>query len=188
MDDERADGRFFMQRSLMQALAAALLAGLAAGGAGAQTQFESVANERDWFVFETGSGNSRVCWVVSEPRSWEARRNNQRVQVRRGDVYLMVSTRPADGVRNEVSMITGYTFREGSDVRVQIGSNAFTMFTDGDKAWAEDAAADDRIVAAMRAGTDARITGVSNRGTTTIDTFSLLGFTAALEDAQRRCN
>ncbi|PKP62545.1 MAG: hypothetical protein CVT86_07515, partial [Alphaproteobacteria bacterium HGW-Alphaproteobacteria-8] len=51
----------------------------------------------------------------------------------------------------------------------------------------ENSAADDQIVAAMKRGTDAVLTGVSNRGTTTIDTYSLLGFTAALDEAQRLC-
>jgi hypothetical protein len=31
------------------------------------------------------------------------------------------------------------------------------------------------------------VTGVSGRGTQTQDTFSLLGFTAAIEDAEKRC-
>ena len=32
------------------------------------------------------------------------------------------------------------------------------------------------------------LTGVSGRGTTTQDTFSLLGFTASVEEAERRCS
>jgi hypothetical protein len=31
------------------------------------------------------------------------------------------------------------------------------------------------------------VSGVSSRGTTTEDTFSLMGFTAALNDAEARC-
>lgn len=175
-----------MQRTMIGALIGTLMA-LTGAAALAQSQHESVATQRDWFVFESGSGNSRVCWIVSQPKSWVARRGNQTVQVNRGDIYLMVSDRPSANVSNEVSFITGYTFRDGSKVTVEIGTNRFEMFTDGDKAWAEDGAADGRIVAAMRAGAEARVTGVSSRGTTTIDTFSLLGFTAALEDAQARC-
>jgi hypothetical protein len=43
------------------------------------------------------------------------------------------------------------------------------------------------MVAAMRAGAQAVVTGVSSRGTTTIDTFSLMGFTAALDAARAAC-
>jgi len=43
------------------------------------------------------------------------------------------------------------------------------------------------MVTAMKRGASAIITGVSGRGTVTKDTFSLLGFTAAVEDAEKRC-
>mgnify|MGYP000007867722 FL=1 len=39
----------------------------------------------------------------------------------------------------------------------------------------------------MKRGSSAIITGVSKRGTKTRDTISLMGFTAALEDAEKRC-
>ena len=174
-------------RALVAGLAGALMA-IVATAAGAQATFESVATQRDWFVFEAGTGREKVCWIVSKPKGWTARRGNQTVQVNRGDVYLMVSNRPAANVRNEVSTVIGYTFRQGSEVRVDIGSDRFTLFTDDDKAWAEDAAADAKLIEAMKRGTEAVLTGVSSRGTTTIDTYSLLGFTAALEDAAARCN
>jgi hypothetical protein len=40
---------------------------------------------------------------------------------------------------------------------------------------------------AMKRGTNAILTARSARGTQTQDTFSLLGFTAAAEEAERRC-
>jgi hypothetical protein len=61
------------------------------------------------------------------------------------------------------------------------------MFTDGENAWAPTPADDSQLVKAFRAGVDVIVEGVSTRGTTTVDTFSLLGFTAALESAQGRC-
>jgi hypothetical protein len=39
----------------------------------------------------------------------------------------------------------------------------------------------------MRRGAEAKVTGLSTRGTTTIDTFSLIGFTAAVTEAEERC-
>ena len=44
-----------------------------------------------------------------------------------------------------------------------------------------------KIVTAMKRGTEAVLTARSERGTQTKDTFSLLGFTAAIEDAETRC-
>lgn len=166
------------------ALAAALLA--IAAPAAAQT-YERVGAQQAWSVYERGSGASRECWIASTPTRWTARRGGQTVQVNRGDIFLNVSIRPGENVRGEVSMITGYTYREGEPVRVQIGNDTFNLVSREGFAWSQDADADARLVDAMRRGIDATVTGVSNRGTTTIDTFSLLGFTAAMADAERLC-
>ena len=39
----------------------------------------------------------------------------------------------------------------------------------------------------MKRGVDAVLTARSSRGTQTKDTFSLLGYTAAVEEAEKRC-
>lgn len=173
-----------------KARAAALVIGLAAlaGAAAAQSQFDWAGKQGDWDVFHTGDGTSRVCWIVSEPKRSAARRGGSNVSVSRGAMYMMVAVRPGQSVRNEVSTVIGYTFQNNSTVKVDIGSTSFTMFTDGDKAWLENGAADDRVTEAMRRGAEATLTGVSSRGTTTIDTYSLSGFTAALNEAQRLCS
>ncbi|MEM6375482.1 MAG: invasion associated locus B family protein, partial [Pseudomonadota bacterium] len=54
-------------------------------------------------------------------------------------------------------------------------------------AWPASTSDDAKIVAAMKRGTDAVLTARSSRGTVTKDTFSLLGFTAALDEADSRC-
>jgi hypothetical protein len=100
----------------------------------------------------------------------------------------MVAVRPADNVRNEVSYLSGYPFKEGSNVTVTVGSNNYTLFTNGENAWTQSGAEDDQITAAFRAGSDARVVGESSRGTTTRDVFSLSGFTAALDAARQRCS
>lgn len=167
--------------------AMAVLAAFCAGQLAAQTQFERAGAQQDWSVFEAGSGKDRVCWIVSKPTKWEARRDGRKVDVNRGDIYLMVANRPGQGVTNEISMVAGYPFRTNSNVGVEIGSDKFTMFTQDQTAWLENARADAQMIEAMKRGVEAVITGISGRGTTTIDTFSLLGFTAALQEAQRLC-
>lgn len=153
----------------------------------AQATNESVGAKRDWSIFKQGSAADRQCWIVSQPVSSRASRGGKPVSVNRGDIYLMVATRPGKQVKNEISMIAGYPFRSGSAVKVKIGTDNFEMFTEGEGAWADSPENDDKIVAAMRRGSTAELTGVSTRGTTTVDRFSLSGFTAALEEAQALC-
>ena len=62
-----------------------------------------------------------------------------------------------------------------------------TLFTDDEWAWPETPEEDAGIVEAFRRGSEAVLTGRSERGTVTRDTFSLLGFTSSLEEAQRLC-
>jgi hypothetical protein len=168
----------------VRTVAAGLLAILMAAPAVGQTRVDA---KRDWSIFEAGEGASKVCWIVSQPESTSATRGGQTVQVNRGDIFLMVAVRPADNVRNEVSFLSGYPFKEGSNVTVAVGSDNYTLFTDGENAWTQSGAEDDQITGAFRAGAEARVTGESSRGTTTRDVFSLSGFTAALEAARERC-
>ena len=168
-----------------------LLAGLLAGAPGqvpamAQGQ-QSVASEQDWSIFEASANGQKVCWIASQPTKSAAYREGKSVQVRRGDIFLMISVRPGDGVKNEVSFISGYPFKKGSEVETSIGGKKFEMFTEGENAWAPSASDDDAIVNAFRSGATAQVEGVSSRGTTTVDTFSLMGFTAALDKASDRC-
>lgn len=168
-------------------LAAILAASLGATGAAAQGEVDRAGAQVDWSVFQTGEAAARVCWIVSKPKAIEARRAGKKVTASRGDIYLMVAARPAQNIRNEVSTVVGYTLKKNSTVRVNIGGTAFSMFVEGDKAWLENAAADDRMIEAMKKGAQATLTAESERGTTTIDTYSLNGFTAALSEAQRLC-
>ncbi|TVQ55207.1 MAG: hypothetical protein EA355_10340 [Rhodobacteraceae bacterium] len=174
------------RRATRRAALAALAALALAAPAAAQT-YERVGAQQAWSVYQRGSGASRECWIASTPTRWVARRGGRTVQVNRGDIFLSVAIRPGDNVRGEVSMITGYTYAPGEPVRVEIGSDTFTLVSREGFAWSQDADADARLVDAMRRGVDATVTGVSNRGTTTVDTFSLLGFTAALSDAESLC-
>lgn len=145
----------------------------------------AVATKTEWTVFV--EDNPKECWGVSVPTDTVNTRDGRVVAVNRGEILLMVFYRPSDNASGHVAFTGGYPFREGSQVSVEIGGTEYAMFTDGDWAWPASPADDAKLVAAMKRGVDAVVTGVSSRGTTTKDTFSLLGFTAAVEDAERRC-
>ena len=173
--------------NFLKAIAAALTAAVMIGsGAAAQTS-ESVGAKRDWSIFKQGSADQRQCWIVTQPLTSTAKRGGQAVSVNRGDIFLMVAMRPGGGAKNEVSFMSGYPFRKGGSVKLEIGSADYELFTEGEAAWTDSAAQDDQVVASMRRGAKAVVPGVSSRGTTTVDTFSLLGFTAALEEAKALC-
>lgn len=158
-----------------------------AGAATAQDESENrVAVETDWNVFVESDPNE--CWAVSAPVETLNTRDGDVVSVRRGDIRLIVFYRPSENVNGQVMFAGGYPFASGSTVSMKIGDTTFEMFTENETAWPATPEDDARFVAAMKRGANAVLTGRSGRGTTTQDTFSLLGFTAAVEEAENRCS
>lgn len=140
----------------------------------------------DWSVFV--EQDPTQCWVVSSPTETVNTRDGRVVAVNRGDILMFVSYWPGAGKLGEVSFTGGYPFGDGTTVSLDIGSTKFELFTTGETAWAATPDDDNKIIAAMKRGADAVVSGQSSRGTKTKDTFSLRGFTAALEDAEKRCS
>ena len=183
--------------ALLRVVLAAVLVGGAATAQEAQETQDGASEPPAVGAVPEGASNNRVavstawsvfvetdpaleCWGVSAPQDTVNRRGGEEVDVRRGDILLFVAYRPAAGVAGEVSFTGGYPFAENSAVTLQIGPDRFEMFTRGEFAWPVSNEDDARIVDAMRRGREVTLTGRSARGTETQDTFSLMGFTAAL--------
>lgn len=171
-----------------KALAVLVLA-MTATSAGAQSD-DRVAAYKDWSVFNPS--NPKECYIVSPPVNSSAERGGNAVSVNRGEIRLFVTIRPGEGVDKEVSYTGGYPFREGSTVTVAIGSDSHTLNVGSGEsrewAWPPTPETDSAVIKSMKVGASATITAVSSRGTTTTDSFSLLGFSAALGEAEKLCN
>ncbi|WP_441351122.1 invasion associated locus B family protein [Sulfitobacter sp. SK012] len=163
------------------------LTALVAGSAFAQSQSTNrVAANTDWSVFV--EDNPTECWAVSTPKESVNSRDGRVVAVNRGQTLLMVTYRPSPGEKGQIAFTGGYPFASGSTVQLDISGTKFKMFTDGEWAWTANVDDDKKVVSAMKRGADAVLVGRSGRGTETKDSFSLLGFTAAVEDAAKRCS
>ena len=149
----------------------------------AQDSSNQVAVKTDWSVFT--EENPKECWGVSAPRETVNTRDGQPTEVTRGDIRLYVAYRP--GQNGEVSFSGGYPFAPDSTVEVDVGGRTFNLFTEGESAWTGSPSDDEALIAALRGGSSAVVTGRSARGTTTKDTFSLSGITAATNTARSSC-
>ncbi len=136
-----------------------------------------------WGVYSGTSGGGKVCFALSQPESSETVPPNRP----RDPIYLFVSTRPSDNVREEVSVIVGYPLRPGSDASADVGGTKFDLMTQGDNAWLKNPADESRLIDAMRRGSDVVVRGVSSRGTQTTDKFSLRGISQALDRIGQEC-
>ena len=156
---------------------------LAAGSEPAHAQeVEYLGTNRDWHAFQYMENGNRVCYMASRPLEEEGD------YTRRGDVFVLVTHRPAENSRDVVSFIAGYSYEDEGEVTVTIGGNTFRLFTEDDTAWARDEATDQRLVQAMRRGADMVVRGTSSRGTLTTDTYSLFGFTATYNEITGACD
>ena len=145
-----------------------------------------VGVKTDWSVFvET---NPQECWAVAEPKKTVNTKDKRVVSVNRSEILLMVSYRPALKVQGQVAFTGGYSFAENSTVDLNIDGTKFQLIPDGEWAWPQSPDADFAVVAAMKRGKLAVLSARSSRGTTTKDTFSLRGFTAAVDDVAKRCS
>lgn len=161
-------------------IAAALCLGLLAL-TGPARAVENIGTFDSWSAHVDGKGKARTCWIYSEPTKDEGK------YAKRGRIYVLVTHRPGEGTTNQVQFTAGYDYKDGSAVEVEIAGKAFELFTNGDSAWARDKAGDAALVAAMRAGSTMVVTGVSSRGTTTKDTYSLAGISAAHDAIGKAC-
>ncbi len=167
-------------------LVVAVLAGLGAAGGNAPAQAQepqAAGTFGDWVAYHYKTKKGPVCYIVSQPVKSELSRKG----AKRDPVFFLVTHRPGDKVRAEVSTLIGYPFRPNSTPTVEIDGQRFTLFAVKDGAWSEGPQVDRKIVAAMKAGRTMVVRGVSRRGTTSVDTYSLKGVTAAMNKIDELC-
>ena len=137
----------------------------------------------EWGAYTASPGGKKVCFAIAKPTSSQTNPPDRP----RNPVYMFISSRPAEKVSNEVSIIVGYPFKPGSEASAAVGSTTYALYTQQDGAWIKNAAEEAQMVDAMRAGQSAVIKGVSAKGTQSSDTFSLKGLAQALDRVGQEC-
>ena len=136
-----------------------------------------------WGAYTATPNGKKVCFALAKPSSSKTNPPNRP----RDPAYAFVSTRPAEKVINEVSVMIGYALKPGSESSLEVGGASYAMYTQGDGLWIKNAAEEERMVDAMRKAADVVVKGVSAKGTETTDTFSLKGLSQALDKLAQDC-
>lgn len=137
----------------------------------------------EWGAYTASPGGRKICFALAKPTNSESTPPNRA----RDPAYMFVSSRPAEKVKDEVSILIGYGFKPNTDATLDVAGASYPMYTQSDGAWLKNAAEESRLVDAMRKGSDATVKGVSARGTTTRDVFSLKGLAQALDKVGAEC-
>ncbi len=136
-----------------------------------------------WGAYTATPNGKKVCFALAKPSSSKTNPPNRP----RDPAYAFVSTRPAEKVVNEVSIMIGYALKPGSESTLEVGGASYAMYTQGDGLWIKNAAEEERMVDAMRKAADATVKGMSAKGTETTDVFSLKGLAQALDRLAQDC-
>jgi hypothetical protein len=136
-----------------------------------------------WGAYTATPNGRKVCFALAKPSSSKTNPPNRP----RDPAYAFVSTRPAEKVVNEVSIMIGYALKPGSESSLEVGGSSYAMYTQGDGLWIKNAAEEEQMVNAMRKSAEVTVKGVSAKGTETTDVFSLKGLSQALDRLAQDC-
>jgi len=142
---------------------------------------ELLGRFKDWSAYRLNEASGKVCYMVSKPIKAEGN------YTKRGDIYALITHRPKDRSKDVFSYMTGYTYKSGGDVKIDIDGRTFLLFTQDDTAWTPDAETDRKLAQGVQSGSKMVVKGTSSRGTLTTDTFSLSGSGAAYKKISSAC-
>jgi len=137
----------------------------------------------DWGAYTATPGGKKVCFALAKPTNSTTSPPNRP----RDPTYMFVSSRPAEKVKEEVSIIFGYGLKPNADANVEVAGASYAMYTQADGAWVKNAAEETRLVETMRKGQDLTVKGTSAKGTASTDVYSLKGLPQALDRVGQEC-
>jgi Invasion associated locus B (IalB) protein len=137
----------------------------------------------DWGAYTAVPSGKKICFALAKPASSSTQPPNRP----RDPAYMFVSTRPAEKVKDEVSVIFGYGLKPNSDANIEVAGGSYTMYAQGDGAWVKNAAEEPKLVETMRKGQNLTVKGTSARGTLSTDVYSLKGLSLALDKIAQEC-
>ena len=145
-------------------------------------EIKKIGKFKDWEAMVVTEATGKVCFAQSSP-ILQAPKSNKR------DAKLFIAFRPADKIIDEVSVTAGYEFNNSNSVIAQSGKNKFKFdIKEQGFAWIADTKIEFRMIKRMKKGSRIMITGYNQKGSQTIDHYSLLGFTKAYNATKKACS
>ena len=151
-------------------------------GHSAAEEIKKIGKFKDWEAMVVTEATGKVCFAQSSP-ILQAPKSNKR------DAKLFIAFRPAEKIINEVSVTAGYEFNKNNSITAASGKNKFKFdIKEQGFAWIADTKIEYRMIKRMKKGSRIMITGYNQKGSQTIDHYSLLGFTKAYNATKKACS
>ena len=145
-------------------------------------ELKEIGKYKDWRTMVLVEPAGKICFAQSTPVLQSPKKNKR-------DARLFVTFRPSEKIRDEISASPGYEFNKKNSVIATSGKNKikFDIVQQG-FAWIADNKIEKKMVKVMKKGSRIMITGYNQKGSQTIDHYSLLGFTKAYNTAKKACS
>ena len=147
-------------------------------------EVKKMGTHKDWETYVINSDTGKVCFAQSKPVLQSPKENSR-------EARLFISFRPGEKITNEISVTAGYEFNKKNTVIAKSGKYKykFDLIQDG-FAWMSDLEKKKKkkMIKTMKKGSRIMITGHTQNGSSTIDHYSLLGFTKAYKATQANCS
>jgi len=150
--------------------------------ANAEENLKSVGKFKDWESFVLSQDGNKTCFAQSIPVVRAPKK------LKRDPSRLFVSFRPAEDIKNEVSVTNGYEFKLNTPVAAKSGKKSYDLFSKGRFAWVVDSDDESKLILTMKKASRLMIIGNTNKDDQTTDHYSMMGFTKAYKTAKKSCS
>ncbi len=147
-------------------------------------EVKKMGTHKDWETYVVNGDSGKVCFAQSTP-VLQAPKTNPR------EARLFITFRPNEKIINEISVTAGYEFNKKNTVTAVSGKNKYKFdLTQERFAWMSDPKKklEKRMIKTMKKGSRIMVTGYNQKGSQTIDHYSLLGFTKAYNATKANCS
>ena len=150
--------------------------------ANAEENLKSLGKFKDWESFTMIENENKVCFAQSIPIVRAPKK------LKREPSRLFVSFRPAENIKNEISVTNGYEFKIKAPVSAKSGKKSYDLFSKGKFAWVVDDKDEKKLIVTMKKASRLMIIGNTNKDDQTTDHYSMMGFTKAYNTAKKSCS
>ena len=145
-------------------------------------EIKKVGKFKDWETIVVTDGSKKLCFAQSKP-VLQSPKTSQR------DARLFITFRPSDKISDEISITAGYDFNTKNSITATSGKYKYKFdIAQQGFAWIADNKVEKKMIKTMKKGSRIMITGYNQKGSQTIDHYSLLGFSKAYGAAKKSCS
>ena len=145
-------------------------------------EVKKMGTHKDWETYIVKSNSGKVCFAQSKPVLQSPKKNIR-------DARLFISFRPAENITNEISITSGYKYNNKNSISAVSGKNKYKFdIVQESFAWMTSNKLEKKMIKTMQKGSRIMVTGYNQKGSQTIDHYSLLGFTKAYKATKANCS